>query len=272
MHSEEALEGRARWVRQQVLEMITGAGHGHIGGSYSSVEILLTLYRGGVLNVDPGDINNATRDIFILSKGHASEALYAVLADSGFIATEELKRYGENGHMLGGHADNRVAGIELSTGSLGHGLGVGAGLALSAKLRQEPQKTYVLMGDGETYEGSVWESAMFAAQQNLGNLVAIVDRNGQITLDFTENINQLEPYAAKWQAFGWDTVEVDGHSFDDLYSVFAQPRTSQKPLVVIANTVKGKGVSYMEGDLHWHHNVPKGEQVELARQELSNGK
>ena len=264
------LEEKARWVRRQVFEMIVPAGRGHMGGSFSCTDILVALYHGEVLRFDPDDPRWPQRDRLIFSKGHASEALYAVLADVGFFSHDELMTYGSDGSMLGGHADSRVPGIEISTGSLGHGLGIAAGLALSDKLSGRSHLTYALLGDGECYEGSVWESAMFAAHHRLGNLVAIVDRNGQVTLDYTEDINRLDPFEDKWKAFGWDVTVVDGHSFKELLGAFRTPvaRKSQRPLVVIANTVKGKGVSFMERDLNWHHNVPKGEQVELAREEL----
>ena len=264
------LEERAKWVRRQVFEMIIRAGRGHMGGSFSCSDILVALYHGGVLRVDPNDPGRAERDRFIFSKGHSVEALYAVLADRGFFARDELTTYGSDGSMLGGHPDNRVPGIEVSTGSLGHGLGIAAGLALSAKLTRESHMIYALLGDGECYEGSVWESAMFAAHHELNNLVAIVDRNGQVTLDYTERINRLDPFVDKWKAFGWDVTVVDGHSFEELLGALKAlaTRRSQKPLTLIANTVKGKGVYFMEGDLNWHHNVPRGDDLELARKEL----
>jgi transketolase len=206
-----------------------------------------------------------------MSKGHSSEALYAVLAEMGLIVVDELYTYGRPGSMLGGHVDNLIPGIDVSTGSLGHGLGIGAGLALSAKMDRKDFLTYVLLGDGECYEGSVWESAMFAHHHQLNNLIAIVDRNGQITLDYTEDCNCLEPFEDKWKSFGWDVAVVNGHSFEELLGAFesARSRTSSRPLAVIANTVKGKGISFMEGNLCWHHNVPKDEQVEIARKELA---
>ena len=269
MNSQKFKE-RSQWVRGQVLEMIVSAGKGHIGGSLSCTDILVFLYSGNTLRIDPNNPNWDDRDRFIYSKGHASEALYAVLADVGFFDREQLKTYGLPGSVLGGHADKEVPGIEISTGSLGHGLGVGAGMAMAAKLDQKDFITCVLMGDGECYEGSVWETAMFAAHHQLYNLVAIVDRNRQITLDYTEDCNELEPFLDKWEAFGWETKIVDGHNFDELFSTWKdlRDRKSGKPTVIIANTTKGKGISFMEGDLHWHHNVPRGEQVAEARREL----
>ena len=265
------LQAKASWVRQQVLEMITSAGHGHIGGSLSAVEILVALYQGGLLSHDPRQPDWEQRDRFIMSKGHAAEVLYAVLADEGFFDVELLQTYGKSGSRLGGHVDHHLPGIEVSTGSLGHGLGLAAGLALAAKLDNKDFLAVALMGDGECYEGSVWESAMFGAHHQLGRLVAIIDRNQQITLDYTEAANQLEPFTDKWKAFGWDVIELDGHSFEEISQAWSRVRehTTNIPVVLIANTIKGKGISFMEGDLHWHHNVPKGEQLEVAIRELA---
>jgi len=167
--------------------------------------------------------------------------------------------------------DNRIPGIEVSTGSLGHGLGIAVGLALCAKMDQKNYLAVVLLGDGECYEGSVWEAAMFAAHHELNNLVAIVDRNRQITLDYTEDCNRLDPFDEKWRSFGWHVIAVDGHSFEELLGAFKdiRQRQSRQPLMVIAKTVKGKGVSFMEGDLHWHHNLPTGEELEFARKQLA---
>jgi transketolase len=267
----DRLKERARWVRHQVLEMIASAGKGHLGGSLSCTDILVSLYHGAVLRYDVHNPRWEGRDRLIYSKGHSSETLYAVLADVGFFPVEELSTYGQPGTRLGGHVDNTIPGVEVSTGSLGHGLGIGAGLALSAKLDVRDYLTFVILGDGECYEGSVWEAAMFAAHHHLNNLIAIVDRNGQVTLDYTEDCNRLEPFADKWKAFGWDVHEVDGHALDDLLGTLQglRRRESPTPAVIIANTKKGKGVSFMEGNLNWHHNVPRGEQLEQARRELA---
>ena len=266
------LKGKARWVRRQVLEMIVSARKGHLGGSLSCADILVALYHGGILRFDAKRPGWTDRDRLIFSKGHSAEALYAVLADLAFFSIEGLETYGKPGTMLGGHVDNLIPGIEVSTGSLGHGLGIGAGIALFAKIDRKDFLTFVLLGDGECYEGSVWEAAMFASHHHLSNLIAIVDRNKQITLDYTEDCNQLEPFAGKWKSFGWDVITIDGHSFDELLGTFksVRGRKSNQPLVVIANTVKGKGISFMEGNLYWHHNVPTGEQVEIARKDLTH--
>lgn len=265
------LEKKARWVRYRVLEMIAGAGRGHIGGSLSAADILVALYHGKLLRYDPQNPDWDKRDRFIMSKGHSSESLYAVLADVGFFDLEVLDSYGAAGSVLGGHPDHLLPGIEISTGSLGHGLGVAAGLALAAKLDGEGHLLVAMLGDGECYEGSVWESAVFGVHNNLSNLVAIVDWNRQATLISTEAI---EPLPAKWEAFGWEALELDGHCFEEIYKAwkYVQERRSAKPIVLLAHTIKGKGVSFMEGTLNWHHNVPKGEQLALAREELSIGR
>jgi transketolase len=172
--------------------------------------------------------------------------------------------------MLGGHPDRNIPGVEADTGSLGHGLGIAAGMALAAKIDCKECLTVALLGDGECYEGSVWESAMFAAHHQLNRLIAVVDRNGQCVTDFTESCNRLEPFADKWSAFGWDVRSIDGHSFDELLNAFQdiRIRDSSKPLAVIANTVKGKGVSFMERNLVWHHGIPQGEELQTAWKEL----
>jgi transketolase len=266
-----ALAAKAAWVRFQILEMIAAAGKGHVGGSLSCADILVALYAGGVLRYDCSQPQWAGRDRFIFSKGHAVEALYGVLAQAGFLSPDTLRSYGADGSRLGGHPDRLIPGVEVSTGSLGHGVGIGAGLALAARRQDQPHLTFVLLGDGECYEGSVWEGAQFAAHHRLSNLVAIVDRNRQITIDDTEDCNAFEPFAAKWRAFGWDVREVDGHSFPALLEAFADVRSPGRgrPLAVIARTRKGRGVSFMETTVGWHHRVPKGEQLAQARRELA---
>lgn len=250
--------------------MIAGAGRGHIGGSLSDTDILVALYHGQLLRFDPNNPGWEKRDRLIMSKGHASESLYAVLAGVGFFDVQVLETYGKAGSVLGGHPDHLLPGIEISTGSLGHGLGIAAGLALAAKLNGEDHLSVAMLGDGECFEGSIWEAAVFGAQNNLSRLVAIVDRNGQATMVSTK---PLEPLRAKWEAFGWEVQDLNGHSFEEIAKSwkYVTERTSSKPIALLANTVKGKGVSFMEGVLNWHHNVPRGEQLALAREELSIG-
>lgn len=266
----EKLEKKAQEIRGTVLEMIVQAGKGHIGGAFSCIDILVALYYGGILKYDAANPEWSERDRFILSKGHVATALYAILADRGFFDQKHLGQYGKNGSMLGAHPDRNIPGIEINSGSLGHGLGIGAGLALAAKLDKKSNKTIVLLGDGECYEGSVWEAAMFAGHHQLVNLTAIVDRNYQCVLDFTEDCNKQEPFADKWKAFGWDVAVMNGHSCSEIINVFSDraKHMQKRPLAIIADTIKGKGVSFMEKELVWHHKVPKGQELAQARKEL----
>ena len=266
------LEQKAAEMRLLILETIVSSQKGHIGGALSCTDILVALYHGEILRIDPNRPDWQDRDRFLMSKGHSGVALFAVLSDLGFFNKGELYTFCQNGSRLGGHPDRRIPGIEADTGSLGHGLGIGAGLALSAKMDQKDFLCFVLLGDGECYEGSIWEAFMFAAHHNLNNLIAIIDRNQQCVLDYTEECGRLDPFEDKLLAFGWNVKSVNGHSFEDLLSVFSQirKRQSSKPFAVIANTVKGKGISFMEGVLKWHHSVPKEEEFMIARKELSS--
>ncbi len=266
------LKKKAGWVRRQILEMIVSAGKGHIGGALSCVDILVTLYYGNVLRFNSAKPGWKDRDRFILSKGHSASALYAILSDLAYFPQRELTNYQKKGCILGGHPHRKIPGIEADTGSLGHGLGIAAGLALSAKMDKKDFMAVVLIGDGESCEGSIWEAAMFAAHHKLNNLVGIVDKNGLCSTDFIKDCLGIEPLEDKWKAFGWDVISVNGHSFGELLSGFAnfRSRESNKPLMIIASTVKGKGISFMEGNPNWHHAVPKGEQVDIARDELSD--
>lgn len=268
--SSADLQAKSRWVRQSVVRMIAGANRGHIGGSLSATDLLVALYHSPLLRFDTRSPLWDERDRFIMSKGHAVEALYSVLASAGFFDAELLNTYGKSGSRLGGHVDHHLPGIDVSTGSLGHGLGIGAGLALAGKLDGRDSLTVAMLGDGECYEGSVWEAANFAAHHRLRNLVAIIDRNGFITLDSTEAVNELEPFASKWKAFGWEVQEFDGHSFEAISGAWRSVKdpTRQRPIALIASTIKGKGISFMEGTPNWHHNVPKGTQLETAEKDV----
>jgi transketolase len=268
-NDSEALKDKARQLRIDIVKSINKAGKGHIGGAFSIIEILTTLYYGDILKFDPNNPKWEDRDRFILSKGHAGIALYAVLADLGFFPKEELD-YLNKGRLLAEHPDPRIPGIEVVSGSLGHGLSVGSGMALADKLDKNQKSTFVLMGDGECYEGSVWEAAMFASHHELNNLCGIVDRNGLITHGSTEKINKLEPFADKWQAFGWRVIDVDGHNFGDLNNAFNQFKSHKisKPTLIIAHTLKGRGVSFMENQANWHHGGIDDEKLNLALVEL----
>ncbi|MFW9991917.1 MAG: transketolase [Candidatus Odinarchaeota archaeon] len=241
------LEEKATWVRHKVLDMVYQAGRGHIGSSLSCVELLVAIYYSGMF-----DFPN---DKFILSKGHACASLYAILADLGYFDLEQLETFNQEFSVLEGHANNKVNGIEVSTGSLGQGLGIGVGYALGMHMKNEPYKVVVLMSDGECWEGTVWEAAMLAAHHHLSNLILIVDRNQQCVLDYTESVNRLEPLAYKWEAFGWHFIEAEGHSFEDLMlSLYQATLVANKPIVIIADTIKGKGIPFMERNVAWHHS------------------
>ncbi|WP_342616497.1 transketolase [Rhodoferax sp. GW822-FHT02A01] len=264
----ERLAATSRFIRSQVLTTINTAGLGHIGGDFSVTDILVTLYE-GVLAVDPANISLPTRDRFILSKGHCAAALYSVLAHSGYFSADRLVHFAKDLSPLNGHPNrNKIPGVETNTGPLGHGLPVGVGCATAAKLQGLNFRTYVVVGDGELQEGSNWEAAMYAAQQKLGNLTLIVDRNRLQQGATTAETNELEPLADKWTAFGWETHVINGHSYEELLHVLSMA-PGERPRAVIANTVKGKGVSFMENGVEWHHKVPSAAQYEAAMKEVA---
>ena len=258
-------------IRRHGLEMTHLSRGSHIGAIFSVAEIMAVLYT-GVLNVSPAEPAMPDRDRLILSKGHAGAAVYAALAERGFFPVEELKTHYANGSRLSGHVSHKgVPGVEFSTGSLGHGLAVGAGMALGAKMDKAPWRTYVILGDGECDEGSVWEAALQAHQYQLDNLIAVVDHNRMQSLDFCEKTIALEPFADKWRDFGWQVQVVDGHDVTALQEAFARAKSNLgggKPSVIIAETTKGKGVSFMENDILWHYRTPQGEEYDAALKEL----
>lgn len=257
-------------VRREIIEMITAAKSGHPGGSLSATEILVTLYF-DVMKHDPANPKWADRDRFIIGKGHACPVLYAVMAECGYTPLDQLNTLRKMGSIYQGHPDVRfIPALEASTGSLGQGLSVGLGMAASARLNGSPSRTYVVLGDGEIQEGQVWEAAMFGAFHKLDNIVCIVDYN-KIQLDgFVKDIMELEPLADKWRSFGWHTVECDGHSIETLQKAFAEAAaTKGKPTCLIAHTVKGKGVSFMENNPKFHGTAPSAEECALALKELA---
>ena len=264
-----ALQKKANWARQEILEMCIRAGEGRIASSFSCTEVIVALFEGGILRFDPRNLQWDGRDRFIMSKSPGAAGLYPILSDVGFFPDSELIKFCQADGILGPYGDN-TPGIEAGWGSLGHGLGVGAGLALAGKMDKKKYMTVVMIGDGECYEGSIWEAAMFAGHHQLDNLVGIIDRNGICTIDFTENCLKLEPLESKWRDFGWEVVNIDGHSFEEIFAAFKNFRTrrSKKPLMVIANTVKGKGISLLENNPMGHVIIPSGEQLEKAREEL----
>ena len=255
-------------VRADILDMIHLAGTGHPGGALSCVEILVALYF-GVMRVRPDEPTWPERDRFVLSKGHAAPALYAVLMERGFFPRAELATFRRFGSMLQGHPDrNRTPGVEVSTGSLGQGFAVAVGMALAGKVRGRRHRVFTLLGDGECDEGLVWEAALWAAHRGLDNLTAVIDRN-HLQLDgWTQDILNLNPLPEKWQAFGWQVEEVDGHDLGCLFEALDAPSAAGKPRMLIAETTKGKGVSYMEGKCEWHSGCPDDEQLSQALKEI----
>ena len=254
----------AEHIRRQTIEQAKRANVGHIGSALSIADVLAVLFA-DVLRVP--SVDDPNRDRFILSKGHAALALYAALHGVGRLTTEHLETYCADGSVLGAHPEHRLAGIDFSTGSLGHGLSLGAGAALAARLQRSPRRAFVLVSDAECNEGSLWEAVMFAAHHRLSNLVAIVDENGQQALGYTRDVLDLSPLGARWAAFGWDVVEVDGHDHEALAAALREPAAA--PRVVVARTTFGKGVSYMEGELKWHYWPMSDAEYAQATSELA---
>ncbi|MBZ5608852.1 MAG: transketolase [Acidobacteriia bacterium] len=264
------LEAIAKQVRREIVEMITHAKSGHPGGSLSAVEIAVTLFF-DVMRHDPANPKWPDRDRFILSKGHAAPVLYSVFAECGYTPKDQLNSLRKLGCMYQGHPDARfIPALEASTGSLGEGLSIGIGMALAAKLDQRPSRTYVVLGDGEIQEGQIWEAAMFGGDKGVDNLVAIVDYN-HIQLDgFVNDILPLDPVADKWRAFNWHAIDLDGHSIPALQAAFAEAaQTKGRPTAIIAHTIKGKGVSFMENNPKFHGVAPTEEEMEKALAELA---
>jgi len=263
------LEALSRKIRFELVKMSHRAGTPHLGGALSCVDILVTAYW-TALNVDPTDPTVPERDRLILSKGHAVSALYATLAVKGFFPLFDLENYNQNGgHLPEQPSPGCVPGVEWATGSLGHGLSVGVGMALAAKIRQQNYRVIVVMSDGECEEGSVWEAAMFAAHHQLGKLMAVVDYNKWQATGRSNEIMALDSLKSKWEAFGWTCHEVDGHDHRALIQVMGNASDETvKPIALIANTVKGKGISFMEDDNNWHYRSPSADEVVKAAHEL----
>lgn len=267
------MQNVANQIRQDIVVMVNAAGSGHPGGSLSAADILTALYF-NEMNIDPEKPNMETRDRFVLSKGHAAPVAYATLARRGYFNPEELIHLRKMGHMLQGHPNmTYVPGIDMSTGSLGQGFSTSVGMALGAKLDGSDFRTFTLLGDGELNEGLVWEAAMCAAHYNLDNLVAIVDYNGLQIDGPNEEVMGVKPIDGKFESFGWHVIEIDGHNFDEILSAFEATKSVKgKPSVILAKTVKGKGVSFMENQAGWHGSAPNKEQTEQAIEELGGAK
>jgi len=256
-------------LRKHAIKMTNIGRSSHIGSILSIADILAVLY-GSVMNYKTDEPKWLGRDRFILSKGHAGAGVYAVLAETGFINLDKLNTYYQDGSDLSGHVSHKgIPGVEFSTGSLGHGLPIAAGMALAAKINKQQHNIYVLMSDGECDEGSNWEAALFAPHHKLDNLVIIIDRNNLQSIQSTEETLALEPFVDKWQAFGWNVVDVDGHDHDKLVNA-CNSKVTGKPLCIVAKTTKGKGISYMENQVLWHYRSPQDEEYEAAMRELDN--
>ena len=268
--SVAGMEAMAKKLRRHIITMIGQAGSGHPGGSLSAVEIMTALYF-KLMRHKPLDPQWPGRDRFILSKGHAAPALYAVLAECGYFPVEELMTLRQMGSRLQGHPDRTITpGVEMSSGSLGQGLSFGLGVALAGRLDEQDYRVYVLLGDGECNEGQVWEAAMATAHYNIDNLTAVVDNNGQQIDGWNCDVMSLDPFVAKWQAFGWNVIEVDGHSLPKLIAAFKEAQgVKGQPTVIVAHTIKGKGVSFMENNPDFHGTAPNSIEVELALKELA---
>ncbi len=264
------LERIANELRQKILKVIFHAGSGHPGGSLSATDLLTAIYFGGILQYDANSPNDPTRDRFILSKGHASALMYCVLSRAGYFPEAVLNGYRkiDSELFLSGHPHPKTPGIEIASGSLGQGLSVGHGIALAARIDKLNYKVYVVLGDGEIQEGQIWEAAMSASKFNSNNLIAIIDNNKVAQDNVTEDLKNIEPLEDKWNAFGWDVHRIDGHNMKSIMNTLLLPIHSKKPRVIIADTIKGKGVSFMEGEKSWHGVAPSEEDFNKALNEL----
>lgn len=271
-HPEGALQGYARLarrIRRHVVTMTSRGKAAHVGSGLSAADLLAVLY-GGILRVDPGNPAWPQRDRFVLSKGHGCAAFYAVLAERGFFPVQWLDSFYQNGSRLAGHVTHvGVPGVDVSTGSLGHGLGIACGMALAGKRDGAEHRVFALLSDGECDEGSTWEAALFAPHHGLDNLVAIVDYNGIQSLGHVKEVLDLEPLGEKWKAFGWEIREINGHDLGEIARTLEEiPAKRHRPTCIVAHTVKGKGVSFMEDSLHWHYRNASGEQLRQALTEI----
>jgi transketolase len=263
-------EAFALTLRRHVLRMCAGGGSAHVGSNLSAADIVAMLY-GRILRIDPSQPKWPGRDRFVLSKGHACAVVYAALAERGFFPPETLPRHYSNGSIFAGHLTHKhIPGVEMSTGSLGHGLGVAAGMAFQLRRAGGDQRVFALLSDGECDEGSVWEAGLFAAHHRLSRLCAIIDYNKLQGIARVEETIALEPFSAKWRAFGWEVRQVDGHDHVALHAALDTPSSEGRPLCLIADTVKGRGVSFMEDSVLWHYRVPAGEEYAAALRELSS--
>ncbi len=270
-HSIQELSKIAEKIRYRIVRNSYFSGTPHLGSCLSCVDLLVTLYW-NILEIDPNNPSSKFRDRFILSKGHAAPALFQILGERGFFLLSKLENYGKNGSIFGEHppAPKYLSGIEAATGSLGHGLPMGLGMALAAKINKLAYQVFVIVSDGECNEGSIWEAAMLASAKRASNLTVFIDYNKWQATGRSKEILKIDPLIDKWTSFGWHAVEIDGHNMEEIYnSTKEKNRISDKPFVAIAHTTKGKGVSFMEDDNNWHYRIPNLEEVEAAARELN---
>ena len=269
MSNKSSLIKKSKWLRKEIFEMVTKVNQGHIASSFSQCEIVISLFYGSILRYKKNNANYENRDRIIVSKGHSAMGIYPILADIGYFNKNELKKYGTPKGLLRIYGDKSIPGIDATSGSLSQAPGIACGFCIAAKHDKKNIKSFLVLSDGEHYEGSLWESAMFASHNKLDNLIWIVDRNKQIILGRDSDCLSLEPLGEKYKSFGWNVHEVDGHNYDELLPALNSAlRPNGKPTVIIANTVKGKGVSYVEDVTRWHNTMPNKDQIKIARKDL----
>ena len=269
MSNKKSLINKSKWLRKEIFEMVIKVNQGHIASSYSQCEIVIILFYGSILRYKRNNPNYKDRDRLIISKGHSAMGIYPILADIGYFNKKELKKYGTPDGILRIYGDKSIPGIDATSGSLSQAPGIACGFCLAAKRDNRDIRSFLVLSDGEHYEGSLWESAMFAAHNKLDNLICIVDRNKQIILGKDSECLDLEPLNKKWESFGWNVHEVDGHNYDDLLHALNKSKIQNgKPTVIIANTIKGKGISYMEDVTRWHNTMPNKNEIKIARKDL----
>lgn len=260
---------KSKWLRKEIFEMVIKVNQGHIASALSQCEIVISLFYGSIMNYKKGDPNFPDKDKLIISKGHSAMGIYPILADIGYFSKEELSKYGTPDGILRIYGDKSIPGIDATSGSLAQAPGIACGFAYAAKLEDKKTKSFIILSDGEHYEGSLWESAMFASHHKLDNLIFIVDRNKQIILGKSEDCLGLEPLDKKWESFGWNVEKVNGHNYDELLNSLNKSLIPNgKPTVIIAETIKGKGISYMEDVTRWHNTMPNKNEIEVARKDL----
>jgi transketolase len=271
MMTVDEMKRRTAWLRREAFEMVVRSKKGHYPSSSSCADLVVALYYGGYLKYDAKNPKNPDRDRLFISKGHAGMVLYPILADLGFVPKEEVEKFTKADCVFRFYPDPTIPGIEAITGSLGHGMGLAAGHCLAAKRDGKKYRCFVVLGDGECYEGSTWETAMFCTHAGLDNLVVFVDRNGCVIMDHTEKCVKLDPLEDKWKAFGWHTISIDAHSPEQVLNTMEIVTSGRikAPIAVIANSVKGKGISYMENKPGWHNRMPTDEEIAQARKELA---